>query len=37
MSEGNLAEVGTPEQIFGQPEDERLRAFLRRVTEARRM
>jgi len=37
MSEGNLAEVGTPDEIFHDPKDERLRSFLRRVTEARRM
>jgi polar amino acid transport system ATP-binding protein len=37
MAGGQLAEVGTPAQIFGDPHDDRLRTFLRRVTEARRM
>ncbi len=37
MSEGSLAEVGPPEQIFSDPRDARLQAFLRRVTEAGRI
>jgi polar amino acid transport system ATP-binding protein len=37
LAGGAIAEVGTPAQIFGNPQDPRLQTFLRRVTEARRI
>jgi polar amino acid transport system ATP-binding protein len=34
MAEGSVVEEGPPAQIFGDPQTERLRAFLRRYREA---
>lgn len=34
FSEGKIAEQGTPEELFGAPQNERTQAFLRAVTEA---
>ncbi|MEO8599774.1 MAG: ectoine/hydroxyectoine ABC transporter ATP-binding protein EhuA [bacterium] len=34
FSEGKIAEQGTPEEIFGAPQNERTQAFLRAVLEA---
>lgn len=34
FSEGKIAEQGTPQQIFGAPQNERTQAFLRAVMEA---
>ncbi|MBJ7504426.1 MAG: amino acid ABC transporter ATP-binding protein [Ilumatobacteraceae bacterium] len=32
LHSGSVAEIGTPTQVFGSPQDERTRQFLRRVT-----
>jgi polar amino acid transport system ATP-binding protein len=37
LHEGRILEQGPPEQLFGQPGNERTRQFLQRVTEAGRM
>jgi polar amino acid transport system ATP-binding protein len=37
LSEGVVHEEGPPEQIFGEPQQERTRAFLRSIIEAGRM
>jgi polar amino acid transport system ATP-binding protein len=37
LSEGVVLEEGPPEQIFGDPVQERTRAFLRRIIEAGRL
>jgi polar amino acid transport system ATP-binding protein len=37
LCDGGVHEEGTPEQIFGEPENERTRAFLRRIVEAGRL
>jgi polar amino acid transport system ATP-binding protein len=37
LCDGGVHEEGTPEQIFGKPEKERTRAFLRRIVEAGRL
>jgi polar amino acid transport system ATP-binding protein len=37
LSEGIVHEEGPPEQIFGEPREERTRAFLRSIIEAGRM
>jgi len=34
---GRVIEQGTPEQVFGDPQQERTRRFLRRITEAGRL
>jgi len=34
---GEVAELGPPEQVLSDPQQERTRQFLRRVTEARRI
>jgi polar amino acid transport system ATP-binding protein len=34
---GHVAELGPPEQVLSEPQQERTRQFLRRVTEARRL
>ncbi len=34
---GVVRERGTPEQIFGDPQEERTRQFLRRIVEAGRL
>ena len=36
-TEGVVLEEGPPEQIFGDPQEERTRAFLRRIIEAGRL
>ncbi|MDI6519982.1 amino acid ABC transporter ATP-binding protein [Streptomyces coelicoflavus] len=37
LHQGVLLEEGPPEQIFGEPREERTRAFLRRIVEAGRL
>jgi polar amino acid transport system ATP-binding protein len=37
LCDGAVHEEGTPEQLFGAPRQERTRAFLRRIVEARRL
>ncbi|GAA3369148.1 amino acid ABC transporter ATP-binding protein [Streptomyces sannanensis] len=37
LHQGVLLEEGPPEQIFGEPQEERTRAFLRRIVEAGRL
>ncbi|RVU27921.1 amino acid ABC transporter ATP-binding protein [Streptomyces antnestii] len=37
LHQGVLLEEGPPEQIFGEPQQERTRAFLRRIVEAGRL
>ncbi|WP_395292228.1 amino acid ABC transporter ATP-binding protein [Kitasatospora hibisci] len=37
LHQGVLLEEGPPEQIFGDPQEERTRAFLRRIVEAGRL
>jgi polar amino acid transport system ATP-binding protein len=37
LCDGGVHEEGTPEQIFGEPKNERTRAFLRRIVEAGRL
>ncbi len=37
LHEGVIHEEGPPEQIFGDPHDERTRAFLKRIIEAGRL
>ncbi|MEZ0066402.1 ABC-type histidine transport system ATPase subunit [Streptacidiphilus sp. MAP12-20] len=37
LHEGTVLEEGSPEQIFGEPEQDRTRAFLRRIMEAGRL
>jgi polar amino acid transport system ATP-binding protein len=37
LCDGAVHEEGTPEQILGQPRNERTRAFLKRIVEARRL
>jgi polar amino acid transport system ATP-binding protein len=37
LCDGVVHEEGTPEQIFGEPKNERTRAFLRRIVEAGRL
>ncbi|MGV8969149.1 MAG: amino acid ABC transporter ATP-binding protein [Microbacteriaceae bacterium] len=37
IHEGNVLELGTPEEIFGNPREERTRAFLRKIIEAGRL
>ena len=37
LDEGGILEQGPPEEIFGQPEQERTRQFLERVIEAGRL
>ena len=34
---GEVAEIGPPEQVLSDPQQERTRQFLRRVMEARRL
>ena len=34
---GEVAELGPPEQVLSEPQQERTRRFLRRVTEAGRL
>jgi polar amino acid transport system ATP-binding protein len=34
---GRVLEQGPPEQVLGDPEQERTRQFLRRIVEARRL
>lgn len=31
MDEGKIAEVGTPEEVFGNPQNERTKEFLSKV------
>jgi len=31
MDQGQIVEQGTPEEVFGQPKNERLRTFLSKV------
>lgn len=37
LCDGTVCEEGTPEQIFGDPQKERTRAFLRSIREAKRI
>jgi len=37
LEQGKLLEKGPPEQIFGEPKEERTRAFLRQIVEAGRL
>ncbi|GHJ40719.1 amino acid ABC transporter ATP-binding protein [Streptomyces sp. TS71-3] len=37
LDDGVVCERGTPEQVFGDPREERTRRFLRRITEAGRL
>jgi len=37
LCDGGVHEEGTPQQIFGEPKNERTRAFLRRIVEAGRL
>ena len=37
LCDGGVHEEGTPEQIFGKPEKERTKAFLKRIVEAGRL
>ncbi len=37
IHEGIVLELGTPEQIFGEPKEERTRAFLKKIIEAGRL
>jgi polar amino acid transport system ATP-binding protein len=37
LCDGIVYEEGTPEQILGEPRNERTRAFLKRIVEARRL
>jgi polar amino acid transport system ATP-binding protein len=37
LCDGAVHEEGTPQQLFGAPRQERTRAFLRRIVEARRL
>src|SRR5580692_2721497 len=37
LCDGGVHEEGTPEQIFGEPKNERTRTFLRRIVEAGRL
>ena len=37
LYEGVVHEEGPPEQVFGNPKDERTRAFLKRIIEAGRL
>ncbi|MEO7349252.1 MAG: amino acid ABC transporter ATP-binding protein [Terrimesophilobacter sp.] len=37
IHEGNVLELGTPEEIFGEPKEERTRAFLKKIIEAGRL
>jgi len=37
LCDGIVCEEGTPEQILGEPRNERTRAFLKRIVEARRL
>lgn len=37
LCDGTVHEEGTPQQIFGEPKNERTRAFLRRIVEAGRL
>ena len=37
LESGTVCEQGSPEQVFGDPQDQRTRTFLRRVTEAGRL
>jgi polar amino acid transport system ATP-binding protein len=37
LHQGVIHEEGPPEQIFGDPHDERTRAFLKRIIEAGRL
>jgi polar amino acid transport system ATP-binding protein len=37
LDEGQILEQGRPEQIFGEPKEERTRQFLKRIVEAGRL
>lgn len=37
IQKGNVLELGTPEEIFGDPNEERTRAFLGKTIEAGRL
>lgn len=37
IHEGTVLELGTPEEIFGEPKEERTRAFLKKIIEAGRL
>lgn len=37
IHEGSVLELGTPEEIFGEPKEERTRAFLKKIIEAGRL
>jgi polar amino acid transport system ATP-binding protein len=37
LHQGTVLEQGPPEQIFGDPREERTKAFLRRIVEAGRL
>ena len=37
LDEGVICEEGPPEQIFGEPQNERTRTFLKRIIEAGRL
>ena len=37
IHEGLVLELGTPEEIFGDPKEERTRAFLKKIIEAGRL